>query len=451
MLGFNGQVPGPLIDVRRGSRIVVNFRNEFDQPTAVHWHGIRLQNRFDGVPHVTQDPVAPGSSFVYEVVFPDEGVYWYHPHHREDIQQEAGLYGNMLVAPDRNDAYAPVNSVETIMLDDLLLGETGMLPFGLSTPVAALMGRFGNVFLINGEERWHGAARKGDVVRFHLTNVANTRPFNVSFPGARMKLVGVDIGRLEREEWVENVMLAPAERVTVDVRFDSAGSIPLQHRYRALNHATGALTDLTDTLGIVTVAASPTTRDYRGNFETLRANPDVSAEILPMRMAFTRIPDRTISLRVNAAGLSPAMRDMMSGTPVPIDWNDGMPSMNYATTGNQVRWIVRDSASGAENMDITTWKFQQGDLIRLRIFNDPAVFHAMAHPIHLHGQRALVLSRNGVPTRNFGFKDTVLVQAGETVELLVEMSNPGKWMLHCHIAEHLSAGMMMLFEVSPAQ
>jgi FtsP/CotA-like multicopper oxidase with cupredoxin domain len=124
-----------------------------------------------------------------------------------------------------------------------------------------------------------------------------------------------------------------------------------------------------------------------------------------------------------------------------------MGMMNWATTGQQIAWVVRDAQDLRENMDVL-WKFRRGDVLRLRITNDPNVFHAMAHPIHLHGQRLLVLSRNGTPANNLGWKDTALIQAGETVELLVELSNPGRWMLHCHIAEHLSSGMMMVFEVN---
>ena len=121
--------------------------------------------------------------------------------------------------------------------------------------------------------------------------------------------------------------------------------------------------------------------------------------------------------------------------------------MNWATTGRQISWIVRDAQTQRENMDVQ-WAFQRGQRVRLRIRNDASVFHAMAHPIHLHGQRMLVLGRNGVAVTNHAWKDTALIQAGETVDLLVEMSNPGRWMLHCHIAEHLSSGMMMVFQVN---
>jgi FtsP/CotA-like multicopper oxidase with cupredoxin domain len=99
-------------------------------------------------------------------------------------------------------------------------------------------------------------------------------------------------------------------------------------------------------------------------------------------------------------------------------------------------------------MDIA-WRFTQDDVVKLRFVNDPSASHAMDHPIHLHGQRFLVLSRDGIPNDNLVWKDTAVIPAGEAVDLLVEMTNPGRWMMHCHIAEHLGAGMMAVFTVAP--
>ena len=99
-------------------------------------------------------------------------------------------------------------------------------------------------------------------------------------------------------------------------------------------------------------------------------------------------------------------------------------------------------------MDID-WHVTQGSVVKLRIFNDPKSFHPMQHPIHLHGQRMLVVARDGVPTRNLVWKDTALIPVGSTVDLLIDASNPGAWMLHCHIAEHLGAGMMAVLHVDP--
>ena len=154
MYGFNGQHPGPLIDVARARRIVVQFRNGIDQPSAVHWHGVRLDNRFDGSPASRRTRSQPGGTFTYVVRFPDAGIYWYHPHVREDIQQDLGLYGNMLVRPPSPGYFAPVNREQVLMLDDLLVGDDGLTPYGAESPTHALMGRFGNVMLVNGEPRY---------------------------------------------------------------------------------------------------------------------------------------------------------------------------------------------------------------------------------------------------------------------------------------------------------
>jgi FtsP/CotA-like multicopper oxidase with cupredoxin domain len=123
-----------------------------------------------------------------------------------------------------------------------------------------------------------------------------------------------------------------------------------------------------------------------------------------------------------------------------------MPAMNWATTARRVRWILEDPATGNENMDID-WRFRVGDVVRIRLTNSREAFHAMQHPIHLHGQRFLVVARNGVPSDNLAWKDTAVVPAGQTADLLVEMSNPGRWMLHCHVAEHLEAGMHTVITV----
>jgi len=146
MYAYNGQYPGPLFRVTEGAAVTVQFVNALDQPSAVHWHGIRLDNPNDGTPGVTQDPVPAGGRFTYRIKFPDAGIYWYHPHVREDLQQDLGLYGNILVRSPRPDAWSPAHREEILMLDDLLVGEDGLVPWGKEGPTHTLMGRFGNVF-----------------------------------------------------------------------------------------------------------------------------------------------------------------------------------------------------------------------------------------------------------------------------------------------------------------
>ena len=448
MYGFNGQYPGPLLDVPQGAEVVVELRNALDQPTTVHWHGVRLENRFDGVPDLTQPEVKPGGSFVYRLRFPDAGIYWYHPHVREDVQQDLGLYGNIMVRSPRADYFSPAHREEVLILDDLLLDDGGLIPYGRDGATHVLMGRFGNTMLVNGEPRWESYARAGEVVRFFFTNVSNTRVFNLSFPGARLKLVASDVGNYEREQWVQSVVIGPAERYVVHVRFDSSGVVPMVNHVRGLDHLNGRFFPEVDTLGVmrvVTEAALP----LASAFETLRADTAVAGDIARYRQHFARTPDKALVLAIETRELPFFSRQMMQLDSIwfpPIEWSGTMPGMNWASTTEQVRWILRDPETGRENMDLD-WTFRRGDVITLRLSNERRSLHTMQHTIHLHGQRFLVLAVNGVAATNLVWKDTVLLPAGFTVDLLVDLSNPGRWMLHCHIAEHLTAHMMTTFTV----
>jgi FtsP/CotA-like multicopper oxidase with cupredoxin domain len=445
---FNGQYPGPLIEVVRGSEITVAFTNRLPHPTTVHWHGIRLDHRSDGVPDLSQPAVPPGGEFTYRLRFPDAGIYWYHPHVREDVQQELGLYGNLLVRSGAGEEYGPVHREAVLMLDDILIGDDGMVPLGSESPTHALMGRFGETFLVNGEPSYRLNVQRGEVVRFYLTNAANTRTFNLSFPGARMKVVASDVGPYAREEWVESVVLAPAERYVVHVRFDRPGAIAMVNRVRGLDHLYGKFFSEVDTLGTVEVARGRVERDLERSFAALR-HDTAAAEMERFRRVAAAAPEKGLVLTLETQALPPVTQRLMQLDSIyfaPMEWSGTMPMMNWASTGRQVRWIVRDPATGRQNMDVD-WRFRRERPVRIRLVNQRRSFHAMQHPIHLHGQRFLVLSVNGVRNENLVWKDTVLLPAGSAVDILLDPSNPGRWMLHCHIAEHLSAGMMMGFTV----
>ena len=449
MFGYNGQIPGPLIRAPQGSRAVVEFQNHIDQETTVHWHGLRLDNAFDGVPGLTQAPVQQHEAFTYELRFPDEGVYWYHPHVREDIQQDLGLYGNMIVEPENEYAWPPTNSEEVFVLDDLLVDAAGLIPYGDEAPTHALMGRFGNVMLVNGVPDYRMTVNRGEVVRFFVTNVANARTFNVTFGSAKVKVIASDVSRFERESWVESVPIAPAERYIVDVRFEESGEIAISNTIQAINHFRGEFYPHVDTLAMVTVEEEPVDDDLSAAFDSLHVHTDVSADIDSFRDEFDRPIDHEIELTLSHQNLPLPIVTMMEIDTLyvpPMEWNDAMPMMNWVSTGNEVEWVLRDTETGRENMDIG-WTFRQGDVAKIRIFNNPESFHPMNHPIHVHGQRFLVLSMDGRQNRNLVWKDTAIVPVGSTMDILVDMSNPGDWMLHCHIAEHLQSGMMLAFSV----
>src|SRR6478735_1495725 len=194
MLGYNGSVPGPTLRVPEGAEIQVKVENRGDLDATVHWHGLRLDNAFDGT-HETQKPMAIGDSFTYRVHCPDPGIYWYHPHLREDYGQEMGLYGNLIVVPEDPDYWGPAHREVAITLDDILIEDGKAASFDREETTYAAMGRFGNVMLAAGEAELSLTAQRGEVVRVYFTNTANTRVFNVGFKGARMKLVGGDSGR----------------------------------------------------------------------------------------------------------------------------------------------------------------------------------------------------------------------------------------------------------------
>jgi FtsP/CotA-like multicopper oxidase with cupredoxin domain len=491
MLAYNGSIPGPVLKVTEGSEVTVHIENQGDLETTVHWHGLRLDNRYDGT-HETQPPIPVGERFTVRVTFPDPGVYWYHPHIRQDYGQEMGLYGNVLVEPAQRGYWPPADREVLLTLDDILLDEAGKVaPFSRAETTHSAMGRFGDVLLVNGSTDHSISARLGEVVRCYLTNTANTRVFKVALPGARMKLVGADSGHLEHEQLVEEVILAPSERVVVDVLFDRAGPLTLEHRTPGRVYA----------LSAVSVSEQQAEPSLAREFGALRTNADMVAERKRVAPYLEAEPDKRLAfiaemdLDAHGSGVSTTyvcpmhpevVRDEPGHCPkcgmklLPaelvaaggaghehhhgddteadpdgdgdgdgIEWEDDMVDVNRITTPANMRWKLIDRDTGAENKGID-WRFTVGDQVKIRLLNELAGDHPMHHPFHVHGAgRFLVLARDGVAEPNLAWKDTVLVRAGETVDILLDVSNPGRWMAHCHIAEHHESGMMFSFDVAP--
>lgn len=443
MLGYNGEIPGPLIDVPEAATITVSFVNDTPFESSIHWHGLRHENRFDGVPGLTQDPVPPGGTFEYTVHFPDPGIYWYHPHLREDIQQDLGLYGNMLVRSP--DLLPGVDREEILVFDDLTLAESENVPYGREEANYTLMGRFGNVLLVNGERRIYLSATTGESIRWFLTNVANTRTMNLSVDGLALKLVASDLGAFEQESWVENVPIAPAERYIVDLQFSEPGTYALVNHVQALNHSTGVFFPERDTLAVITVdgpALPPAST-------VARTREDVQADIDPFREWIESPPTHEVELLLRTEGLAPIVDWVLKVDQAyfhPVEWSGTMPMMNWSASAVETEWIIRELSTGKENMEID-WRFDLHSTAKIRIHNRRDAMHGMQHPIHVHGQRFLVVAYNGRPVNNLVWKDTVMIPAGMDADIVVEFTNPGAWMMHCHIAEHLEAGMMTHFVV----
>jgi FtsP/CotA-like multicopper oxidase with cupredoxin domain len=496
MLAYNGSIPGPTLKVEEGSEIVVDVENQGDMDATVHWHGLRLENRYDGTHHV-QHPMAVGERFTARVTFPDPGVYWYHPHIREDYGQEMGLYGNVLVAPADPDYWPAAHREILLTLDDILLEDGRVAPFSRSETTHAAMGRFGDVLLVSGDPDLSLTARVGEVVRFYLTNTANTRVFRVALPGARMKLVGGDSGHVEHEQFVDEVVLAPSERVVIDVLFDRAEELRLEHRTPQRVYP----------LAAIHVSEERAEPSLQAEFDVLRTNADMAAERERIAPYLEADPDKRLAFIAEmdmgaAEGTGPVVYtcpmhpDVVSdeaghcphcgmkllpaqfvaqaegghghdghdghdhehaadehaghdhAAAAGIEWEDDMVEVNRMTTPANMRWKLIDRDTGAENTAID-WRFRVGDQVKIRLLNEMAGDHPMHHPFHVHGAgRFLVLSRDDVVEPSLVWKDTVLVRTGETVDILLDVTNPGLWMAHCHIAEHHESGMMLSFEVT---
>jgi FtsP/CotA-like multicopper oxidase with cupredoxin domain len=546
MLGYNGSIPGPTLRVVQGSEVTINVANETDVETTVHWHGLRLENRYDGVPEETQAPIPPGGMFDYRLRFPDPGLYWYHPHMREDYAQEMGLYAPIVVEPSDPSYWPPVDRELTVTLDDVLIEDGKMAPFGRSGPNFVAMGRFGNVVLVNGDTEFSGEASVGEVVRLYLVNTANTRIFNFAVRGARMKLIGGDSGRYERETFVEEVLLSPSERAVVDVLFEAPGEVRLEHRTPDHTYSLGSFSVAGTAAGGPTNAAA--------SFEDLRTDPELAAERGAIWRELERGPDKVLSFVASmpllyggeidassyACPMHPGVTSSEQGNcpkcgmrlvpaqteaPTPssyvcpmhpevtaaepstcpkcgmrlvasdalpasashdgqahngghdhdqhehehsghaghdhggdthgdhgdgLEWEDLMPEINRASDTSNMFWKLVDRETGDENHAIR-WKFTEGERVKIRLVNEMESDHPMHHPFHVHGAgRFLVLSRDGRMEPNLVWKDTVMLRAGETVDILLRVTNPGLWMAHCHIAEHTEAGMMFSFEVREA-
>ncbi|MBL9100939.1 MAG: multicopper oxidase family protein [Myxococcales bacterium] len=396
---YNGQVPGPILRADVGDRIRVRFTNRLSQPTSIHWHGMRLDNAMDGVPGVTQSPIEPGETFVYDFVTKDAGTFWFHPHLRGSEQVERGLHGILLVG----EGGPPIVREEVWVLDDWRLGDDGQIdPEFVTRHDLAHDGRWGSMITVNGVTSTTLELRPGERARVRLLNVANGRVFRPRFGAMAARLVAFDGRPTVRPLPVDTLELAPGNRADVEL------VAPAQPQMIAVEDT---FTRRRIPLASIRVDGAPAPADAALTFPTL-AVPDWSE-------ALALAPDETIRLQARRGG------------PHGVEW----------TLNDEVmRHVQHEHASMQHEPRYT---MRAGRFTKLRFVNDSA----RLHPMHLHGQFFLVLARDGVAVAEDHWRDTVLVRSRETVDVALVPRDPGIWALHCHIQEHHDSGMMTMVRV----
>jgi len=413
---YNGRVPGPEIRVDQGERVRIVAVNNLKEETTVHWHGVRVPNAQDGVPHLTQKPIGPGERFVYEFDCPDAGTFWYHPHQRSFEQIGRGLYGTLIVEEPRP---IRVDRDITWVLDDWQFTPAGRISdiFGHPRDISH-GGQIGNVVTLNGSDPLPLRVRSGERLRLRLINAANARIFALRFRGHAPQVIAYDGQPVKPHAPPgERVVLGPAMRA--DVILDATGKPGERYTVRDTYYRR-------ETYELLDVV-------YDG--KPLRPRPLATPiELPPNPLAEPDLGNAEHhEIRFQGGMMGGLRTASLDGRRV------NMMEMMRAGKAWAVNGVV---ATGHVHEPILT--LRRGRSYRLTLVNDTA----WPHPMHLHGHSFRVTRRNGQPTVYKEWQDTVLMDPDETVEIAFVADNPGDWMFHCHILEHQEGGMMAVVRVA---
>ena len=392
---YNGLIPGPLVRVNVGNRLIVHFTNRLPVPSTIHWHGLRIPIEMDGVPGYSQPAVEPGESFTYDFIVPDAGIYWYHPHVMSAAQVGFGLSGAFLVEDPDEDV--GVSDDLVILLSDIDLTEDGVLqPADTGGSTAMAFGREGNHVLVNGRKTPSLHARSGAPQRWRVVNAAKSRYFKLDLgEGHRFMKIGGDGGLLEYPVEQDFLVLGAGERADVIVtpRAEPGSSLLLQSRPHDRGYGSTEFRYAEELIAI-TLSDLPA--------HEAPPLPELHREIEPY--ATTAATPVTLDLTLSFDG---SFEYGINGVPY---WK-AQPVL--AQLGETQVWTVNNT---------TIW----------------------SHPLHLHGFFFLVLDEDGAPVRPFEWKDTVNIPFKETRQLVVRFDDdrPGTWIFHCHILDHAEGGLL---------
>lgn len=420
---YNGRIPGPTLRLRQGEPIRFLVENRLDQDTTVHWHGIRLPNAMDGVPGLTQPPIKPGESFLYEFTPPDAGTFWYHPHANSLEQLGRGLAGALIVE-EREPA--PVDRDVLWVLTDWRIDEQGQIAAGFGNMMeAGMSGRVGNTVTLNGAVPSDQPVRAGERIRLRLLNSSLARIMALRFEEHDPVIIARD-GQPCDPHTVEDgrLLLGPAMRV--DLLLDMQGKPGGQYRvtddfYQGLGYELTRLA-YSDEPALRTTTPEPT---------RLPPNPLPEPDLVSAEHHQLRLEGGMMS-RMMGGG-------MMSGGGMKYGMG-GMSGMGQAVWSINGTSMTGDGHAGMAPL----FNLARGKSQLVTIRNRTAWWH----PIHLHGFSFRVLARNGAAVPHSQWADTVLLAPEDVVEIAFVADSPGDWMLHCHVTDHQTAGLMTVLRVA---
>jgi bilirubin oxidase len=396
---YNDSLPGPLIEVREGDRVQIRFINRLNQPSTIHWHGLPVPPEQDGNPH---DPVPPGGERTYSFSLPtgSAGTYWYHPHPHGHTAEQVfrGLAGAFIVRA-ADDPLAAI-AERHLLISDLKLNADGSIPDNDSNDW--MNGREGQFVLINGQHQptiqLHGPER------WRIWNACSARYLNLSLAGYKVSLVGTDGGLIEQAQELQEILLAPAERIELIVQPRAQG-------------------------GQVALTAEVYDRNKMGS---------VAAESV-ITLAHVKLasgtPAKLPALLRSIPALGPSKADKR------VVFSENMRMDNGQ---HQMDFLVNGKAFDMQRVDLTS---KLGEVELWELVNDSH----MDHPFHIHGCQFQVIEHelNGVktPAAYRAWKDTVNLRPRETIRVKMAQPFKGLRMFHCHILEHENQGMMGMLEV----
>lgn len=420
--GFSASYLGPTLLLRRGDDTRFTIRNELKEPTTVHWHGGIVSGAVDGGPH---NSIQPGGVWRPNFKFDQPpATLWYHahPHGATALQVYLGLAGLLLVSDDRDSERGLPHDYGVddlpLVLQDRAFRRDGSLAYDRS-PMATMMGMFGDTIIVNGVVAPFAPVPKG-VVRLRLLNGSNARILRLGFDDRRVfHAIASDAGYLAAPAQLKDVVLAPGERCEILVNFADGKTCALQ----SLPHNVGTRSGM-PMMGMM--QTGPERAEPVMLFKPEAEIPVVARE-MPAKLDGPGAPDtskvairRDVLLQPMLGGMG--MMGMMRG--------GGRMGLN----GRSFDMNRIDFEAKLGTTEIWTVRSQM-----------------MAHPFHIHGTSFRILSIDGAPSpvHLAGLKDVVLVE--DTVELLVPFNigadKDHPFMTHCHILEHEDAGMMAQFTV----